>query len=150
MPGFWFYMYVKQQFSLESACAELRPPYFKPQGDLFPSPQNQDTILVRGSRKEKKYNLKGLFEPEKVQTERETNWGVLFSYFYPLTQWEGNLGGTLVQETETDQPACSLNTFPFLIDYFPAFYAVGCNHENEFWPPKCGRKWYIPFPGLVP
>ena len=42
---------------------------------------------------------------------------VSFSYFYPLTQWEGNLGGILVQETETDQPTCSLNPFPFLIDY---------------------------------
>lgn len=88
----------------------------KPQGDLFPRPQNQDTILVRGSRREKKYNLKGLFEPEKVQTERETDWDLSrLVISTPLPS------GKETQEEhefrrQRDQPACALNPFPFLID----------------------------------
>ena len=80
---------------------------------------------------------------------------VTFSYFYPFTQWEGNLEGTSVQDTETDQPACSLNPFPFLIGYISqSSMWLGAAMRMSFGPQNVGGKLFpgkhIPFPGLVP
>lgn len=45
--------------------------------------------------------------------------------------------------------SCSLNPFPFLMDYLSQLLAIGWSHVSEFWPKKRGWRQYTPFPGLV-
>lgn len=123
-------------------CSSETSRFLSPMATYSPA-QISRYYLVRSRRREKKYNIKGLFEPE----ETNTLIFVLFSYFYihphPHSQWERDLGRTLVYGTETNS---SLNPFPFLLDYVsqPSLPLGMSSGQINF-----GWKWYAPFPGLV-